>query len=98
MGERTPRIGVVAVAAAGLGICCAVPLLVSLGVLGLVAGLSTSTWILIVVGAATALLGGWRVLGRERRACLEPSACRPGAAHQPDTETTLENPTLQTEH
>lgn len=90
----------VAAAAAGLGICCGLPLLASLGVLGLVAGLSTSTWILIVLGAVTALFGGWRVLGRERRTCLEPSACRPGGAHQPGTGTTLEKPTatLPTEH
>ncbi|WP_041546441.1 MULTISPECIES: hypothetical protein [unclassified Nocardioides] len=69
MGERGSGVGVVATAAAGLGLCCGLPLLASLGALGLLAGLSTGTWILVAVGATIAGFGGWRVVGRRRRAC-----------------------------
>lgn len=82
----------VAVAAAALGICCGLPLLVSFGVLGLLAGLSSGTWALVVVGAIAVLLGGRRVLGRGRRACLEPSTCQPDRVHRSAAGTTPARP------
>ena len=47
--------------AVGLAVCCGVPVLASLGVLGAIAGLSFGNWVVIVVGigAAGAGLSRW---------------------------------------
>lgn len=65
MRERTPGIGLAA-AAAALGICCAIPMLATLGALGFLAGLSMTSRTLVVLGAVTAVAGGWSFLGRTK--------------------------------
>jgi len=49
-----------------LGVCCGLPVLFSLGVPGAVAGLSVSSWALIGLGLALAVLGGARWVRRRR--------------------------------
>ena len=98
MRERTPGIGLVAAAAAALGICCGIPVLAAVGALGFLAGLSMTSWMLVVLGAVAAVVGGWRAFGRRRRAGVDSSACQPGRTHQPITGSTSERPILPTEH
>lgn len=82
MRERTPKTGLVAAALAAVGICCGLPLLATLGALGLLAGLSTTSWVLVVLGAVAAVVGGWSFFGRRRRESDESSARQRGSAHQ----------------
>ncbi|MBA2443988.1 MAG: hypothetical protein H0V49_01485 [Nocardioidaceae bacterium] len=82
MRERNPGTGLVAPAAAALGICCGIPLLATLGALGFLAGLSMTSWMLVVLGAVAAVVGGWGVFGRGRRAGVDSSTCQPGSTHQ----------------
>ena len=51
MAERaTPlTVGVVAV---GFGVCCGLPLLLSAGVLSIVAGLGVGSWLIVTIGVA----------------------------------------------
>lgn len=64
MREGTPGIGWAA--AAALGICCGIPVLATLGALGFLAGLSMTSWTLVVLGAVVAVAGGWSFLGRTK--------------------------------
>lgn len=65
MRESTPGIGWAA-AAAALGICCGIPVLATLGALGFLAGLSMTSWTLVVLGAVAAVAGGWSFFGRTK--------------------------------
>ena len=97
MRERTPGTGLVAAAPAALGICCGIPLLATLGALGFLAGLSMTSWMLVVLGAVAAAVGGWGVAGRGRRAGVDSSACQPRSTHQ-RVAGTSEKPILPKEH
>lgn len=66
MGERAPA-GFFGVLALGLGLCCGLPALASLGVLGAAAGLGIGSWLLIATGLAVASAGAWRWRRRSRR-------------------------------
>lgn len=65
-----------AIAAVGgvLGLCCGLPVLLSLGVLGAVSGLSVSSWALITLGLALAALGGARWVRGRRSTTPETSS------------------------
>jgi hypothetical protein len=56
----------VAVVGGAVGICCGLPVLLSLGVLGAVAGMSLQSWALIGVGLVLVVLG-WVTRVRRRR-------------------------------
>ena len=71
MRERTPGTGLLAAAAAIFGVCCGFPVLATLGAMGFLAGLSTTSRVLIVLGAVATVIGGWTVLGRRRRGGAE---------------------------
>ncbi len=62
MGERAPAAGIFGVLALGLGLCCGLPVLASLGVFGAAAGLGIGSWLLIATGLAVAGVGAvrWR--------------------------------------
>ncbi len=82
MPSRTPGIGLAAAVAGAFGICCGIPILATIGVVGLLAGLSTASWALIGLGAATAAFGGWRRLHRCRHSgtgsrIVEPAKSAP---------------------
>lgn len=55
MSERGS--GFLGVVAVGAGVCCGLPILVSVGVVGAAAGLGLGSWILLAAGAAVAALG-----------------------------------------
>ncbi len=68
MGERSaaPPVAAVAAFAGVLGLCCGLPVLLSLGVLGAIAGLSFQSWALIGLGLLVAVVGGVRWINRRR--------------------------------
>ena len=57
--DATPVIAIAGVAGV-LGLCCGLPVLLSLGVLGTLAGLSLQSWALIGVGLVVAVVGAAR--------------------------------------
>ncbi|MBD8869320.1 hypothetical protein [Nocardioides donggukensis] len=67
MPERMTTFGPIAAVAGAVGLCCGLPLLLSLGVLGAVAGLSLQSWALIGLGLLLALVGGARWARHGRR-------------------------------
>lgn len=66
MRDRVATIAPVAAVAGVLGLCCGLPLLVSLGVLGAVAGVSVRSWVLVGLGLVLAVVG-WALWARRRR-------------------------------
>jgi len=81
-----------------LGICCGIPVLATLGALGFLAGLSMTSWMLVVLGAVAAVVGGWRAFrtgASSGRRFLRLSA---GQYPQRVAETTSEKPILPKEH
>ncbi len=83
MRERTPGTGLLAAAAAVFGVCCGLPVLATVGALGFLAGVSTTSWVLIVLGVVATVIGGWTFLGRGRLAGVESPRCQPGASEGP---------------
>lgn len=69
-----------AVAAVGgvLGVCCGLPVLLSLGVVGVVAGWSVSSWALVGLGLVLAVWGWARV---RRRGHTTPAVSSTLSAH-----------------
>lgn len=59
-----------AAGATALGVCCGLPLLASLGVAGVITGLSVGSWIAVVVASLAAVIGVLR--WRRRRVRCEP--------------------------
>lgn len=50
-----------------VGLCCGLPVLLSLGFLGAVAGLSLGSWVLITLGLATVAMAVWSRHERRHR-------------------------------
>ncbi|CAN5868061.1 hypothetical protein BH20ACT6_BH20ACT6_11850 [soil metagenome] len=65
MRDRIADVGVTGAVVGVLGLCCGLPVLLSLGFLGALAGISSGSWVLIALGLATVAFGFWR--RRERR-------------------------------
>lgn len=63
MPERSAVLAAGAALAAALGLCCGLPILWSLGVVGAIAGWSLESWFLLGIGLTLAALGGARHLG-----------------------------------
>lgn len=70
MLDRVGAVGPVAAVVGAVGVCCGLPVLLSLGVLGAVAGLSLQSWALIGIGLVLVVLG-WVTWARRRR-CPAP--------------------------
>jgi len=70
MRDRIATIGPIA-AASAFGLCCGLPLLLSMGVVGALAGWSLQSWALIGVGLALASVGWarWAVRRRHDQTC-----------------------------
>ena len=90
---REPGTGLLAAAAAIFGVCCGLPVLATLGALGFLAGLSTTSWVLIVLGVVATGLGGWTFLGRRRRPGVEFTRPQPGCSRE-RVAGTSEEPTV----
>ena len=71
MGDRTAVLAPVAVLAGALGLCCGLPILFSVGVVGAVAGWSLQSWVLVSIGLALAAIGSIRYLNSRRRTSRE---------------------------
>ncbi len=57
MRERLATLGPLAAVAGILGLCCGLPVLLSLGMLGAVAGISLQSWALLALGLVVAVVG-----------------------------------------
>jgi uncharacterized membrane protein YidH (DUF202 family) len=66
MRDRIATIGPIAAVAGVLGICCGLPVLLSIGVVGAIAGWSLQSWVLIGLGLVVAAVG-WVRWARSRR-------------------------------
>lgn len=97
MGERTAGAGLLAAAAAAVGICCGLPVLATLGALGFLAGLSTTNWVLTAVGVVATVIGGWTLLGRSSRSRVEFPGRQPEGSPR-RVAGTSEEPTHPKEH
>lgn len=88
MRERVATIAPIAAVAGVLGLCCGLPVLLSLGVLGAVAGLSMQNWVLIGLGLVLAVYGWSRRAKRRRSAGPSCGVGGPRAPQEPMTDKT----------
>jgi hypothetical protein len=72
MRDRIATIGPIAAVAGVLGLCCGLPVLLSIGMVGTIGGWSLQSWALIGVGLAAAAVG-WARWARSRR---DDDTCR----------------------
>lgn len=79
MHDRIATIGPVAAVAGALGLCCGLPVLLWLGVVGAIAGWSLQNWVLIGLGFVLAAVGWARIVRGQRRgkSCHQPGAATP---------------------
>ena len=66
MRNRIATIGPIAAVAGALGLCCGLPVLLSIGVVGAIAGWSLQSWVLIGLGLLLAAVG-WARWAKGRR-------------------------------
>ncbi len=71
MRDRIATMGPIAAVAGAFGLCCGLPLLLSMGVVGALAGWSLQSWGLLGVGLALASVGWarWAVRRRHDQTC-----------------------------
>ncbi len=76
MRDRIAIVGPIAAVAGVLGLCCGLPVLLSIGAVGAIAGWSLQSWALIGLGLAAAAFGGarWARSRRDNDACRRPGA------------------------
>ena len=67
MADRSSPASLAGLLAVGLGVCCGLPVLASLGVLGAIAGLSIRSSVLVAIGAGGAVTGAWHWWHRRAR-------------------------------
>jgi len=60
MRDRMSAVGATGAVLGVFGLCCGIPVLLSLGFLGAFAGISLGSWALIALGLATVAFGVWR--------------------------------------
>ncbi len=75
MRERIATIGPIAAVAGAFGLCCGLPVLLSFGVLGAIAGWSLQSWALIGVGLVLTAVG-WARCAREADEMTRPAITR----------------------
>jgi hypothetical protein len=73
MRDRITTIGPIAAMAGAIGLCCGLPVLLSLGIAGAIAGWSLQGWVLIGLGLVLAAAGWARwVPGGRRDPPIDP--------------------------
>jgi hypothetical protein len=81
--ERVPTIAPIAAIAGALGLCCGLPVLLSLGVVSAIAGWSPQSWALIGLGFALTALGWARLVrGRQHNESYQQSGADTSTAAQ----------------
>lgn len=60
MRDRIAVFGATGTLLGALGLCCGLPLLLSVGFLGALAGISLGSWVLISLGLAAVAFAVWR--------------------------------------
>lgn len=60
MRDRVAVFGATGALLGALGLCCGLPVLLSAGFLGALAGISLGSWVLISLGLATVAFALWR--------------------------------------
>ena len=60
MRERILTVGVTGALVGAVGLCCGIPVLLALGSLGALAGITWGSWLLIALGLVTLAVGIWR--------------------------------------
>jgi type IV secretory pathway TrbD component len=93
MRDRGSSIAPIAAIAGVVGLCCGLPVLLSLGVLGAVAGLSLQSWALIGLGLALAAFGSARRVMARRSADRSQDAAGPRAAQDRSADATRDTAT-----
>lgn len=90
MRDRAATTAPIAAIAGVLGLCCGLPVLVSLGVMGAVAGLSLQSWALIGLGLVLAVVGGAPRARRRRRTDPRCETGGPRAPQDPVPDQSLD--------
>ena len=88
MRDLFAPIAPIAAVAGALGLCCGLPILLTLGVVGTIAGWSLESWALIGLGLVLGALGWVRI----RRARRQHRSCQPSGAAQPVDAGTAQTP------
>ena len=77
MGERESTGGLIALGVVGMGVCCGLPVLLSAGLLGALAGIGRGSWLVIAAGLLFTAVGAARwYQRRDQPACDTPEANR----------------------
>ncbi len=82
MGERESTGGLVALGAVGVAVCCGLPLLLSAGALGVLAGIVLGGWLVIGAGVAVAATGLWRLVRQPRPSPHQAPTSQPDRIHR----------------
>jgi len=79
MRDRMATLGPIAAVAGAFGLCCGLPVLLSMGVVGVIVGSSLQSWALIGLGLVLATVGWARwARGRQRdHTCHRPAPVAP---------------------
>ena len=82
MRDRIATIGPIAALAGVLGLCCGLPVLLSIGMVGAIAGWSLQSWALIGLGLVLAAIGWarWAKSRRGHHTCHHPIPAAHGDA------------------
>lgn len=64
MTDRRPAGGFIGLLAVAFGVCCALPILGSIGLAGVIAGLSLGSWVLVAAAVGVSAVGFWRLARR----------------------------------
>lgn len=97
MRDRGSSIAPITAAAGVIGLCCGLPVLLSLGVLGAVAGLSLQSWVLIGLGLGLGVLGWARRVKSRGSANPNRDVAGPRAPQDLRAEPTLDTATKETD-
>ena len=87
--QKTSAVAPLAAGAAMLGVCCGLPLLASVGVLGAVVGVGLGSWLVVALAAVVVAIGvaRWRRTGTS---CPAPS---PADSESPRRQDAVSSPT-----
>ncbi len=77
MGERESTGGLIALGVVSMGVCCGLPVLLSAGLLGALAGIGLGSWLVIAAGLFVAAGGAARWYQRRNQPACDSPEIRP---------------------